>query len=274
MGKIVLFLFVFQFTYMSLFSQDAKKMLPSNKIDLKSGMYVNEGEVSVPMPQKGFYSSIDLGGEMLSLSGTYFSVPPAFLEGSKSIDRQYIVGSVGVSFGYGDYFSIKACQSCEKDMFYWGVEPSISFLIPPVEDRFDEKQYGFHITNLYKVQLSGLFGVRFKQNQLAYLHLGGAYTDINVAAGVQPFDSEKSGAVHDWLGGVAGLGYSYMLNDYLTLRAKYSFTTYFLGNKYDNEKNDGERTDYTLINHQLTVSAVFDAQNAIKYLYSVTTGNE
>ncbi|WP_084456640.1 outer membrane protein [Desulfogranum mediterraneum] len=204
-------------------------------------------------PMDGFY----LGGQgeyaLLDLSGTYELVPPTSVRDKTPLDRDSSEFALGIFAGWGHYL--------END-YYLGIEGGCSFYgneINAVKTRTGEKGTvtTFGINNKYKVNLSGIVGRSVSEDALVYGKIGVAYTDIEVTALSDLGNYYSVGSVHDWIGGTAGVGIAYNFWGNLALRAEYNFTTYFIGPKYDNDKNDGEKTDYDLYDNRFTVGVVY-----------------
>lgn len=216
------------------------------------------------LPQKGFYAGLALGFQSAGLAGTYTAILLDLPTNEQYIDRSYSTVPIHLSFGYGSYFDIDM-DSFKGMTFQWAVEGGVQVKVPQIDDQFEKGNFGFLVSNAYDLKLSGIFGVNLgdvapwgKQNDLLFVQLGLVQTNMEVVANTRPLDVSKSGSVHDWIGFTAGMGYAYRFFEDYTLRTTYTFATYFFGNTYNNEKNDGEKVDYSRVDHEISVGVTYD----------------
>ncbi len=208
-------------------------------------------------PMQGWYTGIEAGHINLDLKGHHEDVAP-FRYRKDGIDLDYSKATWGGFAGHGWY----------RGSQFLGVEIDAQKFKDDIDDSFLAKPEGdnkfFHVTNGWKLQVSGLFGKQLPNDWLVYGRAGLAYTDIEVSTlTVTAIDSAGnptegfSGSVHDWIGGVVGAGVAIPLFERWSVRAEYNFTTYFIGPEYNNDKNDGEKTDYDLDDHRIFIGLAY-----------------
>lgn len=204
-------------------------------------------------PLDGFYIGAQGEYANLHLSGNYQLVPPAKVTDKTDIDWRSNRTAIGLTAGWGGY----------ADNIYLGLGFDYSMYTNKIDEKVATEgqtgtSFSFDITNKFKMQLAGIVGYGLSDELLAYGKAGLTYTNINVeATSMTPSDGTYQGAVHDWIGGVAGIGIAYNLLDNIALKVEYNYTTYFWGPKYDNDKNDGEKTDYTFSDHRVIAGVVY-----------------
>ena len=211
----------------------------------------------INQPMQGWYAGLEAGRDNLEITGYHEDVSP-FPYRRDHIDLEYKENTLGGFVGRGWYSGTR----------YWGIELNAMKFNDEIVDVFPAKPDGdfklFNITNDWKLQLSGLLGKRFSNDVLIYGRAGLSYTDIEVGTvTVTEFDSSGTptkgygGSVHDWIGGVAGIGVAVPLSPQWSLRGEFNYTTYFIGPEYDNDKKDGEKTDYHLDDNRISFGIAY-----------------
>ncbi len=201
-------------------------------------------------PLQGWYAGIEAGRAKLDLSGYHEDVTP-FPYRRDSINLDYSKTTWGGLMGHGWY----------RGSRFLGIEVDAQKFKDDVADAFLANPEGdnklFSVTNEWKLQVSGLFGKQLTNDWLIYGRAGFTYTDIEVGTlTVTNVDSNGSptegyfGSVHDWIGGVVGAGIAIPISNRWSMRGEYNYSTYFVGPEYNNDKNDGEKTDYDLDDHR------------------------
>ena len=191
-------------------------------------------------PMEGFYLGANIGYSKYKIEGFAETFPPDYLSRKRTnLNIEDSNPLVRFNVGYGHY---------GDNRLFAGIELGYQKMVGAEDYKITNTTTGHEVDVKYsgRIDVGLLIGYRILDNGLLYGRLGYGITDVNIS----PHDiGSDGGAYHNLYGPIWGIGYSYMLNRHLGVRAEGNYLS--IHHSYNNDKNDSEIYDIKIKDAQL-----------------------
>jgi len=207
-------------------------------IGLLFGCFLNIfGQSNVNYPQDGIYGGIESGVAFVIVTGAFPS-SNSVIENGEFISTDYTKSVISINLGYGNYFGEN----------FAGIEAHHSLFTKNISDSFAQRDFNFDISISYKSEIDLIIGRKIGVTSLLTLRGGIALSNINITA-----DSNLGNDVivldKQWIGFSLGMGYVYGINENISIKTKYNFTTF--------KNNQFPETNSKLLDIRATLSIIY-----------------